>query len=277
MRNNSIHKRLSWNYGSQANGSQASSSLAAPTSHNTKLHRSPLTGSATNSDSMLSFSSSGVSSTGSLHLSAASEVDDELAPAAAAAAAVPRTPQRRRAAFALADGVIGRLGSGFQTQIPFDYGEEAVTVERHALLLALGGRRQAGVGAALDVGVEHQAVHADAVLGQVQRLDVVQVGNVLKAERSFRQRSGTRPAVGVERVRRRIGVLLDRFALDGSSRRLGAEQRLVAPLVALAARRSVLRGVAYDVLHQTVEGQFLLEHKTRAEPQSITSAIIRHR
>ena len=89
MRNNSIHKRLSWNYGSQANGSQASSSLAAPTSHNTKLHRSPLTGSATNSDSMLSFSSSGVSSTGSLHLSAASEVDDELAAAAAAAAAVP--------------------------------------------------------------------------------------------------------------------------------------------------------------------------------------------
>lgn len=35
-------------------------------------------GSATNSDSMLSFSSSGVSSTGSLHLSTASEVEDVL-------------------------------------------------------------------------------------------------------------------------------------------------------------------------------------------------------
>lgn len=35
-------------------------------------------GSATNSDSMLSFSSSGVSSTGSLHLSTASEVEDGL-------------------------------------------------------------------------------------------------------------------------------------------------------------------------------------------------------
>lgn len=33
-------------------------------------------GSATNSDSMLSFSSSGVSSTGSLHLSTASEMED---------------------------------------------------------------------------------------------------------------------------------------------------------------------------------------------------------
>lgn len=37
-----------------------------------------LTGSATNSDSMLSFSSSGVSSTGSLHLSTASEVEDVM-------------------------------------------------------------------------------------------------------------------------------------------------------------------------------------------------------
>lgn len=37
-------------------------------------------GSATNSDSMLSFSSSGVSSTGSLHLSTASEVEDILEP-----------------------------------------------------------------------------------------------------------------------------------------------------------------------------------------------------
>lgn len=37
-----------------------------------------ITGSATNSDSMLSFSSSGVSSTGSLHLSTASEVEDIL-------------------------------------------------------------------------------------------------------------------------------------------------------------------------------------------------------
>lgn len=39
---------------------------------------SPFAGSATNSDSMLSFSSSGVSSTGSLHLSTASEVEDGL-------------------------------------------------------------------------------------------------------------------------------------------------------------------------------------------------------
>jgi len=74
IKNNSIHKRLSWNYGQQANPSgSANSSLSS-----SRFIRPGLTGSATNSDSMLSFSSSGVSSTGSLHLSTASEIEDLL-------------------------------------------------------------------------------------------------------------------------------------------------------------------------------------------------------
>uniref|UniRef100_A0A0P5ERJ1 Pleckstrin domain-containing family G member n=1 Tax=Daphnia magna TaxID=35525 RepID=A0A0P5ERJ1_9CRUS len=73
-KNNSIHKRLSWNYGQQANQTVSPSSSLSTS----RLLRSGLMGSATNSDSMLSFSSSGVSSTGSLHLSTASEVEDVL-------------------------------------------------------------------------------------------------------------------------------------------------------------------------------------------------------
>lgn len=74
VKNNSIHKRLSWNYGQQPNQSGSTNSSLS----SSRLIRSGLTGSATNSDSMLSFSSSGVSSTGSLHLSTASEIEDLL-------------------------------------------------------------------------------------------------------------------------------------------------------------------------------------------------------
>ncbi|XP_046442623.1 pleckstrin homology domain-containing family G member 5-like isoform X5 [Daphnia pulex] len=73
-KNHSIHKRLSWNYGQQANQTVSPNSSLSTS----RLLRSGLMGSATNSDSMLSFSSSGVSSTGSLHMSTASEVEDVL-------------------------------------------------------------------------------------------------------------------------------------------------------------------------------------------------------
>ena len=133
---------------------------------------------------------------------------------------------------------------GFQAEVTLDYGEKSVAADRHPALGLKGG-----VPASLDFVLQHQVVHADAVLAQIAG-HVVQVADVLEAERLGQRRASA--DVDVAAVDAQVASF-DRRTLGGS---IGCEQKLLSLLV-LTSGRSILRGVANNVLHQTIKGQFL--------------------